>query len=49
MRVRVEHLIARMSQMGADLCRSIGMKRATKHNHLSNLVYKMDRYTCLVR
>jgi IS5 family transposase len=44
MRVRVEHIFARMAQMGADLCRSIGLKRVTQHNHLSNLVYSMDRY-----
>jgi IS5 family transposase len=49
MRVRVEHIFARMSQMGADFCRSIGLKRATQHNHLSNLVYNMDRYASLVR
>lgn len=49
MRVRVEHIFARMAQMGADLCRSIGVKRATQHNHLSNLVYNMDRYACLAR
>lgn len=47
-RVRVEHIFARMAQMGADLCRNIGLKRATQHNHLSNLVYNMDRYACLV-
>lgn len=49
MRVRVEHVFARMKQMGADLCRSIGLKRASQHNHLSNLVYNMDRYAYLVR
>lgn len=49
MRVRVEHIFARMAQMGADLCRSIGLKRAQQHNHLSNLVYNMDRYACLAR
>ena len=49
MRVRVEHVFARMKQMGADLCRSIGLKRATQHNHLSNLVYNMDRYACLIK
>lgn len=49
MRVRVEHIFARMAQMRADLCRSIGLKRATQHNHLSNLVYNMDRYACLAR
>lgn len=48
MRVRVEHIFARMAQMGADWCRSIGLKRATQHNHLSNLVYNMDRYACLI-
>ncbi len=35
--------------LGANWCRSIGLKRATQHNHLSNLVYNMDRYACLVR
>ena len=49
MPVRVEHIFARMAQMGADLCRSIGLKRATQHHNLSNLVYNMDRYACLVR
>lgn len=49
MRVRVEHLFARMAQMGADLCRSIGLRRATQHNHLCNLVYNMDRYAWLAR
>ena len=49
MRARVEHIFARMTQMGADVCWSIGLKRATQHNHLSNLVYNMDRYACLVR
>lgn len=49
MRVRVEHIFARMAHMGADMCRSIGLKRATQHNHLSNLVYNMDRYACLAR
>jgi hypothetical protein len=38
-----------MAQMGADLCLSIGLKRATQHNHLSNLAYNMDRCACLVR
>ena len=49
MRVRVEHIFARMAQMGADWCRSIGLKRASQHNHLSNLVYNMDRYACITR
>ena len=47
MRVRVAHIFARMAQMGADLCRRSGLKRATQHNHLSNLVYNLDRYACL--
>ena len=33
-RVRVEHVFGRMKQMGADLCRSIGIKRANQHNNL---------------
>ena len=49
MRVRVEHVFARMKHMGANLCRSIGLPRATRHNHLCNLVYNMDRYACLAR
>lgn len=49
MRVRVEHVFGRMAQMGADLCRSIGLQRATSHNHLCNLTYNMDRYALLVR
>lgn len=49
MRVRVEHVFARMSQMGTHVCRSIGLKRATQHNHLANLVYNMDRYACLAK
>ena len=42
MRVRAEHIFARMAQMGADLCRSIGLKRATQHNNLCNLVYNLE-------
>ena len=49
MRVRVEHIFARMVQMGNDWCQSIGLKRASQHNHLSNLVYNMDRYACMTR
>lgn len=49
MRVRVEHVFARMAQMRADLCRSIGLKRATQHNDLCNLVYNMDRFALLAR
>ena len=47
--VRVERIFALMAQMGADVGRSIGLKRATRHIHLSNLVYNMDHYACLVR
>jgi len=46
-RARVEHVFGRMSQLGMDYVRSIGLKRATAHNHLSNLVYNMDRYALL--
>jgi IS5 family transposase len=42
-RVRVEHVFGRMSQMGMDTVRTIGLKRGTQHNTLSNLVYNMDR------
>jgi len=49
MRVRVEHVFGRMAHMGADLFRKIGIKRATSHNHLSNLTYNMDRYALLAR
>jgi len=42
-RVRVEHVFGRMSQMGMDMVRTIGLKRGTQHNTLSNLVYNMDR------
>ena len=49
MRVRVEHVFGRMAHMGADLCRSIGLKRAKRHNHLCNLTYNMDRYGFLMR
>lgn len=48
-RVRVEHVFGRMSQMGMDIIRTIGLKRGTQHNHLSNLVYNMDRYAFLIR
>lgn len=49
MRVRVEHIFARMSHMGVHICRSIGLRRAEQHNHLGNLVYNLDRYALLVR
>jgi len=48
-RVRVEHVFGRMSQMGADYCRAIGLRRAKQHNSLSNLTYNMDRYAFLMR
>ena len=48
-RVRVEHIFGRMSQMGAEYCRSIGLKRAKQHNSLANLTYNMDRYAFLIR
>ena len=44
MRVRMEHIFARMAQMGADWFGSLGLRRATQHHHLSNLVHNMDRY-----
>ena len=46
-RVRVEHVFGRMSQLGMDCLRSIGLKRAHQHNGLCNLVYNMDRYAFL--
>ncbi len=48
-RVRVEHVFGRMSQMGMDMVRTIGLKRGTQHNTLSNLVYNMDRYAFLIK
>lgn len=48
-RVRVEHVFGRMKQMGADVVRSIGLRRATQHNDLCNLVYNLDRYAYLRR
>ena len=48
-RVRVEHVFARMEQMGMDVVRSIGLQRASQHNMLCNLVYNMDRYAFLKR
>jgi len=48
-RVRVEHVFGRMSQMAMDRLRTIGRKRAHHHNGLSNLVYNMDRYAYLMR
>lgn len=48
-RVRVEHIFGRMSQMGAEYCRRIGLKRAKQHNSLANLTYNMDRYAFLMK
>ena len=42
-RVRVEHVFGRMSQLAMDRLRTIGMVRARQHNGLSNLVYNMDQ------
>lgn len=43
-RVRVEHVFGRMKKLGMDTIRSIGLKRATAHNQMSNLVYNLNRY-----
>jgi transposase, IS5 family len=48
-RVRIEHVFARMKQMGMDTVRCIGLRRARAHNTLSNLVYNLDRYVFLTR
>jgi len=48
-RVRCEHVFARMSQMAMDRLRTIGLVRANQHNAFSNLVYNMDRYAFLCR
>jgi IS5 family transposase len=48
-RVRVEHVFGRMSQMGMEIVRTIGLERGTQHNTLSNLVYNMDRFAFLIR
>ncbi len=48
-RVRCEHIFGRMSQMGMDQLRTIGLIRAKQHNALCNLVYNMDRYAFLCR
>jgi len=48
-RVRVEHVFGRMQQMGMDYFQRIGRSRASQHNHLSNLVYNLDRYAFLKR
>ena len=37
LRVRVEHVFGRMSQMGMVMVRTIGLKRGIQHNTLSNL------------
>ena len=48
-RVRVEHVFGRMSQMAMDRLRTIGKERAHHHIGLSNLVYNMDRFAFLMR
>jgi IS5 family transposase len=48
-RVRVEHVFGRMSQLAMDRLRTIGKERAHHHNGLSNLVYNMDRYAFLIK
>jgi IS5 family transposase len=48
-RVRVEHVFGRMSQMGMEIVRTIGLERGRQHNTLSNLVYNMDRFAFLIR
>ena len=48
-RVRVEHVFGRMSQLAMDRLRTIGIVRARQHKGLSNLVYNMDRYVYLMR
>ena len=48
-RVRVEHVFGRMSQMAMDRLRTIGKERANLHIGLSNLVYNMDRFAFLMR
>lgn len=48
-RVRVEHVFGRITQMAMDRLNTIGSKRAQQHNAMSNLVYNMDRYALLAR
>lgn len=48
-RVRVEHVFGRISQMGVHYCWSISLARAKQHNSLCNLIYNMDRYAFLMR
>ena len=48
-RVRVEQVFGRRKQMGMDMVRSIGLKRASQHNSRCDLVYNMDRYAFLKR
>lgn len=43
-RCRVEHVFARLKNFGADFVRTIGLARATFHNHITNLLYNLDRY-----
>ena len=48
-RSRVEHIFARMTQMNNICVRTIGIKRAATCIGLQNLVYNMDRLSCLSR
>ena len=48
-RVRVEHVFGRISQMGMDMVRTIGLKRGTQHNTLSNLVLQLGPLCLLDR
>jgi IS5 family transposase len=47
--LRVEHLFGRMSQMGMNMVRTIGLKRGTQHYTLSKLVYNMDLSAFLMK
>ena len=47
MRVRVEHVFARMSQYGLDWLRCIGLKRANQPIGRSHLTYHLERYASL--
>lgn len=47
-RCRVEHVFGRLTQMGADFIRTIGLGRAGQQIGLGNLVYNLERY-CVLR
>ena len=46
-RCRVEHVFGRLTQMGADFIRTIGLRRAVQQIGLGNLVYNLERYRVL--